>query len=283
MEMGFSQLSEEFLLHAKELHNVRKDHIKKSMADARVEIKRIEKDIRKLTKERKASGKGSNSKLEELKWFRKHLVQYLRDTKFPKLIDSVKACGADFEKLKKDTLEKIKGEPEEKIFLIVLSNLEKFIPPKRSPQEEIDATNLLRNIINFHGIGKGHGRLLERERTIWIASKVTTQAMARDIKEYDISRYAHEIIKLKNDNAKDMGIFINENRSGYIKWDGKKFILMKRATNKLDRKTLEQFNREIKNARKIVNERKVWGEIYEKEMGKKPDKQAYYRHTQRIF
>ena len=66
------------------------------------------------------------------------------------------------------------------------------------------------------------------------------------------------------------------------KWDGKKFILKKRATNKLDIKTLDQFTHEIQLTRKITG-KKVWEEIYEKEMGKKPDRQAYHRHTQRIF
>ena len=120
----------------------------------------------------------------------------------------MKDCGADFEKLKKDVLEKIKGEPEEKIFLLLLSNLEKFIPQKRSPQEEIDAANLLISIITFHGIGKGHGGSLGRERTIRTASKVIKKEMARNIREYEISRYAHGIIKLKNDNAEAMGTFI---------------------------------------------------------------------------
>ena len=81
MEMGFSQLSEGLLLTAKEIHKTKKGLIKRFRAEAQVEIERIEKDIRRLRKERKPFGEGSNSKLEELKVWREHLVQYMKDTK----------------------------------------------------------------------------------------------------------------------------------------------------------------------------------------------------------
>ena len=93
----------------------------------------------------------------------------------------------------------------------------------------------------------------------------------------------HAIIKQKNKDAEHMCSFIKKYRSEYIKWDGKKYILMKRATRDLKPETLLQFDHEIQLTRPIVNEKKVWEETYEKEIGKKPDKQAYYRHTQRIF
>lgn len=146
MEGVISQWGERFLLHAKKIHKARRDTIKKSMADARVEIKRIEKDIRKLRKELKDSGKGSNSKLEELKWWREHFVQYLRDIKFPKLIDSVKdcvkACGLDFEKLKKELAKK--AGPH------ALQDILGLKPEKLSPKEYLHFVNLLSERIHNH-------------------------------------------------------------------------------------------------------------------------------------
>jgi translation initiation factor 2 beta subunit (eIF-2beta)/eIF-5 len=283
METLFSQFGDKFLLHAKEIHKSVEDTVKQCRAEERARIELLDKDILKLKKESKALGIDSKSKLEELESSRELSVQYLKDTKLPKLIDSVKDCGANFEKHKKDILEEIKGEPEERFFNIVLSNLEKFIPKKRTPQEELDATNLLRSIITLHGIGKGVGGKSEKDRTIRTASKVSKKVTAGNIKEYEISRYVHAIIKQKNKDAEHMCSFIKKYRSEYIKWDGKKYILMKRATRDLKPETLLQFDHEIQLTRPIVNEKKVWEETYEKEIGKKPDKQAYYRHTQRIF
>jgi hypothetical protein len=283
MESGYSQLTEGWFINAINIYKDKKDTVKKFRKDAKEYIKLLDTEIYKLRKELKASRKSSNSKLEELKAWRENQVQYLKDTKLPKLIDSVKECGADFEKHKKDILEKIKGAPEEKLFLFTLSNLEKFIPKKRTPQEELDAVNLLRSIITLHGAGKGIGRKSEKEETIRTASKVSKKVTSQNIKEYEISRLTHAIIKLRKEQAEQMGRFIGKYRSEYIKWDGKKFIVKKRATRDLEPDTLLQFDHEIQLARPIVNGKKVWEETYEKEMGKKPDKQAYYRHTQRIF